>query len=287
MKRIIVLLMGFMLLAGCGAASLKGTAETTTGIAATDEWAALMEWFDRTHPASIAAATDSLGGERFPLYASVPEDEIYLYGIVGENFRRDVVLFQEDCETYFSGWGGDAWRGYTEMIYHDFDGDGKKEIGVVAYQGSGTGVYLSDLHIVSVEKIETGGWDANKNCPTYKYKHIDHALTHEDVTAFFSQGLESKRGKQENTVEFSFGKKTWTANLEPDVTWDENEEVHVGTHIRFWFEGNEIKLSAIPYVNYIEYLMPGWLCGDFTADVTFDGREFHITNIDFEPDQER
>jgi len=274
MKRVVVLVIGLAMLCGCGAVVEAPEVQYTA-----------------TQPAftTIPSPPENKSGnyeERFPLYLSLPEDDIYLYGIEGGNFERGVVLFQENCESYFGSWGGSSWRGYNEMIYHDFDGDGKKDIGVILYQASGTGLYLSDLHIVSSEKIQVGVTASYMGDPIYQFKHTDHVFTHEDVSAFFNERLTAKRGKQKNTVEFTIGKKTWTADLEPDETWNAGEGVLVGTHIEFEFEGTSIRLRAAPYVIYEERALPGWLLGGFTADVTFDGKEFHLTNIDYEPDQE-
>ena len=262
MKRIVALAMGLMLLTDCGAA-------------VADEPGEDIHWVASDYYPSGANRGDAFGG--YPLYVELPEDDIHVCGAPGND--RGMILIHEDRETLFSDWGYPKYD-YPCIAYYDFDGDDTKEIGVITLVGSGTFISLKDLHIVTIEKTDTGD-----------YRYIDHAFTCDDVGAFFGEGLKAKRGKKKNTVEFSFGKKTWTADLDPELPWIEADGINVKVpdsfgFVNFAFQGKGIRLRATPYVTYETQAIPGYLQGDLTADVTFDGKQFHITNIDYEPDQE-
>ena len=158
------------------------------------------------------------------------------------------------------------------MAYLDVDGDGEKEIVVRTIIGSGMNLGVSELHILKVQRKKEF------------YEWIEYevfSLTAEDVTAFFNKRLKSKRGKEADTIEFTFDKQTWTASLEPEFTWKEDEGVRVGTHLGFSIEDSDIQLWVYPFVKYEERTIPGWF-GEFTADVIFDGKEIKLTNINFD-----
>lgn len=262
MKRVVALAMGLLLLTGCGAGVVEEPAQD-------------IHWVASEYPHL---------NERFPLYVELPEDDIQLYGVYGENYLGGMVLFHENRETYFGDWGF-AKYDLPCIAYYDFDGNGTRDIGVITLTGGGTFLFLSDLHIVTVHREErfegSGAYD------DYVYAYVDHAFTNDDVATFFNKGLKAKRGKLDNTIEFSFGGKTWTAELEDELLWVEEEGVQVGAdgvgHIGFAFEEKGIRLRATPYVKYEKTAVPGYLRGEFTADVSFDGKEFHLTNIDYVP----
>jgi len=81
----------------------------------------------------------------FSLLIAREEYGIFLYG------GKDVgmTLYHNGQITYFTDWRW--WQPRTippQLLYHDFDGDGEKELAVILPAGSGTGVSLSDLHMV-------------------------------------------------------------------------------------------------------------------------------------------
>lgn len=139
MKRICALVVGLALLAGCGAAVMEEPA---------------TEEHSTTQPVTtiLSAFVDPERNpdvERFPCVASLPDYDIYLYWINGENYNGKMVLFQEERETIFDDWG--YWHyPYPQLAYEDFDGDGEKEIAAITLVGSGTGLLVTDLHVLKV-----------------------------------------------------------------------------------------------------------------------------------------
>lgn len=80
------------------------------------------------------------------LLAQLVEDDIYLYGM---NDNAHVLLRQGEQRALLE------WQYLTprlilpEMKFADFDGDGGKELAVILYTGSGTGISIEELHIVT------------------------------------------------------------------------------------------------------------------------------------------
>ena len=265
MKRIFALVLGLGLLAGCGAAA-RGEPETTT--------ASHTKW---PEPIPALAPTNSDGRERFPCVASLPEDDIYLYWIRGSRNRGRMVLFQEDQETVFDDWGYEKYN-YPKLAYSDFDGDGKKEIAVITIVGSGTGILLTDLHILKVEK---------KYVPNVtEISYEEFTFTNEEAASIIDNKLSCKQGTQPGTLELTLDGKRHLITLDKGETWREDGGVSVEPHIEFMFEGEGIHINA-GVSTFVEEVPWNTYIADITANATFDGKEFHITNIDFEPTQER
>jgi len=255
MKRIMALALGLLLLVGCGGVGVDGLRKTSEED---------IQWVDYWW------GNEGADAPRFPLYLELPEDDIQLYGVCGKNYQGGMVLFHEGRETYFSDWGY-AHYDYPRMTYYDFDGDGEREIGVITLMGNGTGLLLSDLHIVTMKKEER--YEGSAAYDNYAYTYIDHAFTHEDVAAYFNKAIKYKYDKQANTVDITLANQRITASLNPDYL---GHTIAVGTCIHFYFTGNRIELRASLETD--SYMM-GESVGCVTADVAFDGKEIRLNNI--------
>ncbi|MCL1951319.1 MAG: hypothetical protein FWF60_00680 [Oscillospiraceae bacterium] len=289
MKRMLIALAALLLLAGCGAAGTE-TPVTTAAEAATTTQAAttIVPTEDIHWVASDYYPARAADNERFPLYVELPEDDIQLYGVNGENYHGDMVLFHEGRETTFSGWGFSKYD-LPCIAYYDFDGNGVKDIGVITLVSGGTFTYLTDLHIVTIEKIDTG-FIVNDG-PYYEYEYADHAFTCEDAAAFLGKGLQAKQGKKKDEIELSYAGKAWTVAIDPGLHWTEEDGVIITQdgygpgEVSFTFEKKGIKLHTTLFV-LCEGHAPVDLPAGFTADVVFDGKQIRLTNIDFQVHQE-
>lgn len=121
------------LLSGCGneAKAVNGAMDIDL-LSLPTEMVDPMEWSDDP--------------EAIYLLAKLPEEDIYLYGL-GD--KSHVLLRQGEQRALLD------WEYITprlilpEMHFADYDGDGGKELAVVLYVGSGTGVSIEELHIVN------------------------------------------------------------------------------------------------------------------------------------------
>ena len=270
MKRIFALAMGLALLCGCGAVGSDSQDTTTQPVYTT---------MPSAHAnTATPAPTDSEGEERFQLYAQLPKDDIYLYEIKGRNPQSGMVLFQGNSANYFSGWkAGRRFNDLVDIVYHDFDGDGKREIGVTTgIIAGGSGPSLHNLHILKVHE-ETPY--PNPEIKTIHY--TEYAFTCEDVTDYFKKRMTWKRGKEANTLELKIGGQTFLAQLRPDVVWNEEKGVVVDHRIHFDFrEDGTIAFSGLALA-WFTYSEQSQGLGYFNADVVFDGKEFRLINLAF------
>jgi len=104
-------------------------------------------------PTQIATLGDWMNNSQILLLSQILEEKIYLYGLSKNSGNNDgVILRVDDCLFTFD------WKYYTPRLilptlyYSDFDNDGTKEIAVILYVGSGTGISMEELHIL--EKID-------------------------------------------------------------------------------------------------------------------------------------
>jgi len=266
MKRVCALVLCVALLAGCGIAAEPGETEDIT-----ETTTEVIELYSDGINITETATIDPKWNERFPLVAALPEDDIYLYWIQGKNFNGKMVLFQEYHETIFDDWGYEKYD-YPQLAYQDIDGDGTKEILVIAIKGGGTGMLLTDLHLLTVDtQITEYGVDYVGK----RFDYVEYVFTNEEVACIINEKLSSKYGKQPDTLELSLGKEKLIIDKED---WIESSRVTVDYHIRFMFENNDFRVRA----GVRAFNQPFYVAG-ITADVTFDGKRFGLTNIAFEP----
>jgi hypothetical protein len=109
-----------------------------------------------TSTAAVTSASEVLATDEYsdydktavPLIASLPEDDIYLYGIK----PKGVVLYYKGIGKFFD-WSYTARHIFPRMKTSDFDNDGINELAVILHIGSGTGVSVDELHILEISEI--------------------------------------------------------------------------------------------------------------------------------------
>ena len=224
----------------------------------------------------ITEETDSYGNTiilntndttNFPLYAMIKEDDIYLYGVK----PYGMVLYQNGKGTYFE------WEGLTprlvlpQIMYYDFDNDGNKELAVILYVSSGTGVSMTDLHILTIEE---NGW--------YKPQYTDYCLSADDVNEWLTEKIIFSLADDNKSFTMDFCGKNYT------VSCDINEETgafvdvkYTSCIVRFEFIDNRIQVTVPVGVLYEKYATLWDYFGDIKADVIFDGKNFKIENYTF------
>lgn len=89
------------------------------------------------------------------IVASWPKEDIYLYTLDWKKEHqeksgvyKEIVLSVKGHERYFPCWQIDTNTSFKpEFMFSDIDSDGNKELIVVSVSGTGTGIYLSDIHV--------------------------------------------------------------------------------------------------------------------------------------------
>ncbi len=191
-------------------------------------------------------------------------DGAMLYGVYPDEKEPLIIIEHDGVIDEFE----QNWLTPRSMLpnaeWMDIDNDGDDELAVDYYIGSGTGFSISEL--VVYEKGSDGHFtahrlDAESLIDEYVNYYIDSENDWLDFAAYGTDEIYS----------------TSTAKAYPDGI----DEISFGNMIGFEFDGNRVKLSASPSTSWMMYeCMP-----KITADVTFDGGEFDLENIDFEENE--
>ena len=231
---------------------------------------------------SISDKTDEYGvgigyitdKSRFPLYAMIKEEDIYLYGINGAYYGKGMVLFIDGQGTYFD-WGAVTYKALPVLSYFDYDSDGEKELAVLLYVDSGTGISKTDLHMLKILR--------DKN----------------DHITYTEYSLLSNRNASGNSLDNWFTKKI-TAHYSEDCTkvimnYDGTEYafevgydtlgslygVAYGNIVKIRFtEDNEIIVS-IEIGLKVERFADRYYVSTVEAKVVFDGNELYLSDYSF------
>lgn len=98
-------------------------------------------------PRSVVRQSELMSNGGVALLAEIPGKDAAFYGLEGKEFYPALIRWGESLAEF-------DWRYMTPRCVEprlwcfDFDGDGADELVVDCYYGSGTGVSLSDLHVV-------------------------------------------------------------------------------------------------------------------------------------------
>ncbi|MDR1002017.1 MAG: hypothetical protein LBL82_01925 [Oscillospiraceae bacterium] len=219
------------------------------------------------------AVSDSDSGEdiskKFPLYASLPEDDFYLYGIL----PYGMVLYHDGIGQYFDWSGITPRQVMPEMSYYDYDGDGEKELAVTVYWGSGTGVAMMDLHILKQEPQEEG----------FPTRYRDYVLSSEysevdgesDLSKLLNETFPMTLSEDGKTVNFTMDGKPYSTENERD---EKLSEIVLSYIVHFFLnDDNSISVMIGIGLKYEQSAMPS-VFAYVVADVSFDGENFSLSN---------
>ena len=183
-----------------------------------------------------------------------------LYGVYPDG-KEPLIIIEHDgvIDEFEQNWLTPR-NALPNAEWMDIDNDGEDELVVDYYIGSGTGFSVSEL--VVYEKGGDGHFtayrlDAAELIDDYVNYFIDSENDWLDFAAYGTDEIYS----------------TSTAKDYPNGI----DEVSFGNMIGFEFNGDRVKLYTTPSTSWMMYeCMP-----NIVADVTFDGEEFDLENIDF------
>ena len=214
----------------------------------------------------------------FPLYAALPKDDFYLYGI----YPTGMVLYHENQGHYFD------WPGLTprlilpEMAYYDYDGDGEKELAVTVYYASGTGLALMDLHIIKINKSDSSWPPVTYYDYTVSSSYNDENPT--DIEKLLGEDFPFTLEDNGETVHFMMDDKSYIAHNKLDEEYAGLPQKIVYGNIVYFnlHEDNHITVD-ISIGFQLNFATPAYFA-NVIADVNFDGEKFSFTNkrISFE-----
>lgn len=217
-----------------------------------------------------------------PLIASIPDQNIYLYGIK----PTGTVLNIRDTGLYFD------WAYITprfilpQMMLSDFDSDQQQELSVVLYVGSGTGYAVEELHVLEIEetllKDETAFSDEYV-VPSQRVK--DHMYQPEKYLTELSKAVKLKVQQQAEaaTIDIYIGKDKYNVSLK-DLLPSEGK-IHskpsFGDVVYFYHDKEKLSAKFGLGITSTGYAAPFFI-GYITADVTYGQGNFSLSNLRFE-----
>lgn len=209
---------------------------------------------------------------RFPLLASIPEENIYLYSIA-HDYRDKCMLFVEDeGYRYEIPWLTPHFY-LPQMKLYDYDKDGKEELAIINYYGSGSAFSLEGLYIVKInEEIEQGeSYPIYSLTPDEYMKQLNEAMSYIEID------------KSNQIFELEVDNKTHTLNFS-DFFKEEGDEVIdifcTGDIVRFNFKDNSIRAEFEIAAKHKEWIVPHYF-GSIYADCVFEDNTFTLTNFSF------
>ncbi|AEG61090.1 stalk domain-containing protein [Desulforamulus ruminis] len=114
-----------------------------------------VQWDQQNHTLSIA----NPGESREQVVASLPGADVTLYA---KKYKGDYEQFKvqmKDCVRSFPYWHNES-NFLPQIYFSDLNGDGRKELTVILTTGHGTGVYDSEVHVLTEDLSEVYVEDA-------------------------------------------------------------------------------------------------------------------------------
>ena len=268
---------------------------TFTGSFETAHEAAITNSFDTTHEATnqtediinrntekVIDSWDDYDASKLPLISAIFDRGIYLYGIKSDG----VALYVGDSVHYYD------WSYLTprfilpRLQVCDYDADGKEELSVILYVGSGTGVSVENLHIVEISEAQTlpGEQSDNPNPEYFK----DYMFSDYDSQLNNAIGFKTFTKAGELMGEITTHTKIYTISLKDFQSKDYgkiNDDIVFGNIVRFNSENNKLTAEFTVGITCQSFAPPIYIRVIY-ADVDYSEGKFELKNFRFEENQE-
>ncbi|KJR45460.1 hypothetical protein UF75_4136 [Desulfosporosinus sp. I2] len=220
----------------------------------------------------VVGSWDEFNASDLPLISSIPERNIYLYG----KKPTGVVLCIEGREHYYD------WEYLTtrfilpRMQVSDFDSDGKDELAVILYVGSGTQYSVEELHIIEIS--------GNDYFSDRRYQSNNYISQLNELVK-----LECNDKTGELMAYVSTNNKQYTVSLKNlqstlNDTINSNQCIF-GNFVHFSVEGQKLTARFGLETRSMKYQRQV-VIGAIYADVDYDGEDLILNNLRFNPDVE-
>jgi hypothetical protein len=215
---------------------------------------------------SAAAAADS--GSKKELLASVPNHNIFLYG------EENGVTLRIGEESRKWDWAYMTPTGVLPRLQvEDYDGDGRMELSVILYIGSGTGVSVEELHIIAMDPAD----------PEY---FTDHVFKGYDTQ--LSKAVQFKTMLQNDILygKISIGSASHSVNLKdyqsPEFG-EAKDQLVFGNLVRFDHEDKQLKARFGAEAIFEKAVVPQSI-GHIDTHVSYRDGKFTLSDLTFGED---
>lgn len=210
-------------------------------------------------------------GAESKLIASIPENNIYMYGL-----DNGVELHIGDLVQQYD-WIYNTPRGIEpRLAVKDYDADGHDELAIILYIGSGTGVSVEQLHMIEMEedpKLQDHQFLENDYLdqvyPAISFKPIKEA---EELTAEVKVGDKKTEVIMKNYYDHDeFGAARDNLGIRDIVGYgfDDNKDIQASFGIGVLFE----KIATPQYIGYLN------------ANVSYQDGQFKLSNFEFDAER--
>lgn len=210
-----------------------------------------------------APTTDS--GSRAEPIASIPNHDIFLYG------EENGVALRIGDKTRELDWMYMTPTGVLPRLQvEDYDGDGRQELSVILYIGSGTGVSVEELHMIAIDPAD----------PDYFQDHVFKAYA-----AQLGKAVQFKTTQQNDSLfgQISIDSASHSVSLK-DYQSPEFGEVKdqlvFGNIVRFDHEGKQLKAQFGAEIIFEKSVVPQSI-GHIDAHVSYKDGKFTLSHLTF------
>lgn len=202
------------------------------------------------------------------LIAQIPEEDTWLYGVYEPQKEQALILRVGEMWTQFDLTFMTPRGIFPQMAYGDFDGDLDLELALILYTASGTGIAVTELHII--EFGQSGIW-------------TDNHFASGDYQAILDQSVVYRYDPLSRTVTIQAETGSITSILPEDQS-DYTGPYPFGDVVSFQVEGDALSASFGAAVTYAGSAIGQYIC-DIHADVVYTGSAFGLANLQAVPDR--
>lgn len=259
-----------------------------TSLSLADEKTAPNENETEINEEKVIESFEGYDASNIPLISAIADKNIYLYGIK----PTGAVLYVDGRGHYYD------WDYLTprfvlpEMQLGDFDEDGKEELAVILYVGSGTGYAVEELHIVEISEdemlsIEPSHKDYLKPNPEY---FVDRVFMSESYISQLNELVKIKVPKKgdELMVDVIVDEKHTVINLQDYQSDDANLVIKdtpaFGNIVYFNVIDGKLTANFALGIATDSFATPIYI-GEVFADVSYTEGDFDLSNLRFEIDE--
>lgn len=257
------------------AIDIGGAAEETASAA--PEASAGASEQAKASAASAAADTPHARGE---LLASLPDRDVYLYA----DASADGVILVAGGREQTYDWLYMTPRGIEPQLQaRDYDGDGREELAVDLYIGSGTGLSIEELHIVDIGDPQPP--EASAGDGAAKPIFADHVFRPEDYLAQLDRQVAFRvlndSGKLQGEVKIGNDARLVSLkDFESDDAGPISDKLVFASIVRFELKEDGIEAGFGAGVACQKWFTPLYV-GEVTAGVKYKDGAFALNGLRF------
>lgn len=200
--------------------------------------------------------------KKFHLIASVPDENIYVYGLQ----PKGIIIYYQDNASFIDIDYITPRQILPKINYSDYNQDGKKEIALSFHNMSGTGVAIEELHILTVDTVKE------------QFLLTDYPLETETILNSIKDNLLFKYNNQNHTIQLQLQNQEYLCSIE-----NRNKKfnhLNFGNIIEFDVTESSITVK-VPIAAVYENEIEGDYFGTISSEIHFQNNQFTLHQMTF------